>query len=133
MKRTFITCLILSSLLGSYTAQALPPTAEEMTAATQWAAAKFDGIEPNVQPNELKVGIQVLQNHDPLQKNTRGGAPLEIGSVKETRRVLLGHLTGFAAFRTADKMQEHRERYAAKRQRKREASQIQEQGVTQDE
>ena len=51
---------------------------------------------------------------------------------KETRRVLLGHLTGFAAFRTADKMQEHRERYAAKRQKKREARQIQEQGVTAD-
>lgn len=82
MKRTFIACLILSSLLGSYSVQALPPTAEEMTAASQWAAAKFDGIEPNVQPNELKVGIQVLQNHDPLQKNTRGGAPLEIGTVK---------------------------------------------------
>ena len=52
---------------------------------------------------------------------------------KETRRVLLGHLTGFAAFRTADKMEEHRERYATKRQQKREAGQIQEQGVTQDE
>ncbi len=50
---------------------------------------------------------------------------------KETRRVLIGHLTGFAAFRTADKMQEHRERYAAQREKKREASQIQEQGVTQ--
>ena len=46
---------------------------------------------------------------------------------KETRRVLLNHLTGFAAFRTSDKMREHRERYAAKRREKREASQIQEQ------
>ena len=51
---------------------------------------------------------------------------------KETRRVLIGHLTGFAAFRTTDKMQEHRERYAAKRQEKREASQIQELEVTAD-
>ena len=49
---------------------------------------------------------------------------------KETRRALLEHLTGFAAFRTADKMQEHRARYAAKRQEKREAKRIQEQGVT---
>ena len=49
---------------------------------------------------------------------------------KENRRVLLGHLKGFAAFRTADKMQEHRDRYAAKRQEKREAKRIQEQEVT---
>ena len=48
---------------------------------------------------------------------------------KKNRRALLNHLTGFAAFRTADKMQEHRDKYAAKRQKKREARQMQEQGV----
>ena len=52
---------------------------------------------------------------------------------KETRRVLLDHLTGFAAFRTNDKMQAHKDRYAAKRREKREARAIQESGVTTDE
>lgn len=51
---------------------------------------------------------------------------------KENRRALLNHLTGFAAFRTADKMQEHREKYAAKRLEKREARQMQEQEVDSD-
>ena len=52
---------------------------------------------------------------------------------KETRRVLLDHLTGFAAFRTNDKMQAHKDRYAAKRREKRGARAIQESGVTTDE
>lgn len=34
---------------------------------------------------------------------------------KEDRRVLLGHLHGFAAFRTADKMDAHKAKLAAKR------------------
>ena len=34
---------------------------------------------------------------------------------KEERRVLLGHLSGFAAFRTADKMDAHKAKLAAKR------------------
>ncbi len=51
---------------------------------------------------------------------------------KENRRALLNHLTGFAAFRTADKMQEHRDKYAAKRREKREGRQMQEQGVNSD-
>ena len=51
---------------------------------------------------------------------------------REARRVLLDHLTGFAAFRTSDKMQAHKERYAAKRREKREAAAIQESEVTAD-
>lgn len=38
---------------------------------------------------------------------------------KETRRVLLGHLHGFAAFRTADKMDAHKAKLAAKRKTRR--------------
>ena len=34
---------------------------------------------------------------------------------KETRRILMGHLTGFAAFRRAADMQAHKERVARKR------------------
>ena len=51
---------------------------------------------------------------------------------KENRRALLNHLTGFAAFRTVDKMQEHRDKYAAKRREKREGQQMQEQEVNSD-
>ncbi len=51
---------------------------------------------------------------------------------REARHVLLDHLTGFAAFRTSDKMQAHKDRYAAKRREKREAAAIQESEVTAD-
>lgn len=51
---------------------------------------------------------------------------------KETRRVLLGHLTGFAAFRTADKMQEHLQRCADRRREKNAARQMQEPEVSTD-
>lgn len=39
---------------------------------------------------------------------------------KADRNVLLGHLTGFAAFRTADKMEAHKAKLAAKRKSRRE-------------
>ena len=42
---------------------------------------------------------------------------------KENRNILLGHLHGYAAFRTADKMEAHKARYITRR---REARQIQE-------
>ena len=42
---------------------------------------------------------------------------------KETRRILMGHLTGFAAFRSADDMQTHKERIAQRRRARREVRQ----------
>ena len=42
---------------------------------------------------------------------------------KETRRILMGHLTGFAAFRSAADMQAHKERIAQRRRAQREARQ----------
>ena len=41
---------------------------------------------------------------------------------KETRQILLGHLTGFAAFRSSDQMNAHKQRYAARRREAREAA-----------
>ena len=42
---------------------------------------------------------------------------------KETRRILMGHLTGFAAFRNAADMQAHKERMAQLRRARREERQ----------
>lgn len=42
---------------------------------------------------------------------------------KETRRILMGHLTGFAAFRSAADMQAHKERIAQRRKARREVRQ----------
>ena len=41
---------------------------------------------------------------------------------KETRQILLGHLTGFAAFRSPVQMNAHKQRYAARRREAREAA-----------
>ena len=42
---------------------------------------------------------------------------------KETRRILMGHLTGFAAFKSAADMQAHKEKYAQRRRDQREVNQ----------
>lgn len=42
---------------------------------------------------------------------------------KETRRILMGHLTGFAAFKSAADMEAHRERQAQRRRERREEGQ----------
>ena len=42
---------------------------------------------------------------------------------KETRRILMGHLTGFAAFKSAADMEAHKERQAQRRRERREEAQ----------
>jgi hypothetical protein len=42
---------------------------------------------------------------------------------KETRRILMGHLNGFAAFKSAADMQAHKEKYAQRRRDQREVNQ----------
>nr|DAR21934.1 MAG TPA: hypothetical protein [Caudoviricetes sp.] len=39
---------------------------------------------------------------------------------KETRRILMGHLNGFAAFKSAADMEAHKERQAQRRRERRE-------------
>ena len=42
---------------------------------------------------------------------------------KETRRILMGHLTGFAAFKSTADMETHKERQAQRRRERREEAQ----------
>ena len=57
-----------------------------------------------------------------LDKETEEISQINMGGpeFKEQRRVLLGHLSGFAAFRTADKMDAHKAKLASQRKAKRE-------------
>src|ERR1017187_8939965 len=48
---------------------------EEMGEASQWAAAKFQGVMVSEPP---AAGLRVLANNDPVQLNARGGRPLKI-------------------------------------------------------
>ena len=90
---------------------ALEPTAEEMAMKKEWMEARFDGIVPEKAP---VPGLEVIQNHDPLQLNTRNGQKLKIqnteyehgiyahapSSVKVTLPAPGKRLTGFVGIDT---------------------------------
>lgn len=59
-----------------------PPAPSELEEMQRWAAAKFEGIAEEA---PLRMGIHVLANNDPVQKNARGGKPLHIGGQEYTR------------------------------------------------
>ena len=90
MKKRWMLAMVLTlCALLEGTGAALEPTAEEMQLADRWAAAKFDGVVQEKQA-EVKFGIKVLQNNDPLQQNQRNGAPMKIGE-KEYDHGLYAH------------------------------------------
>jgi alpha-galactosidase len=50
---------------------------EELLAARQWVAAKFEGV--------ATPGLEVVSNYDAVEKNSRFGQPLQIGDTRYTR------------------------------------------------
>ena len=81
------------------------------------AATKATRVSPElVEPDEQN---EKYLAHVWLQRLGYGGPDF-----KAERKILLGHLKGYAAFSNADKMQAHKERYAVKRHET-EASQAQ--------
>ena len=80
-----LVCLLILGLTGGtgivYAATAA--TSEEMATARRWVAAKFES--PPQTPN-LRSGLVVLANHDPVLQNTRGeGRPLTIANATYDR------------------------------------------------
>jgi alpha-galactosidase len=78
-------CLLALCLTGGtgvvYASTA--PTSEEMATARRWVAAKFESPPQRV---ELRPGLVVLANHDPVVQNTRGeGRPLTIAGATYDR------------------------------------------------
>ena len=72
-----------------------------------------------------RVNATLVEPADSEMKYFCRGFLLQLGlggpQYKELRSVLLGHLHGFAAFRTAEKMDAHRQKYADLRRQMREA------------
>src|ERR1017187_4641348 len=60
---------------------------EEMSEASLWVAAKFQGVVVSEPP---AVGLMVLANNDPVQLNARAGRPLKIAD-KQFNRGLYCH------------------------------------------
>jgi len=48
----------------------------------QWVAAKFGG---QAEEAPARIGIEVIENHGPLQANARGGKPMHLGQQSFTR------------------------------------------------
>src|SRR4051794_21357809 len=69
--------LVLPSL-----ARAVAPTPAEMELKRRWVAAKLGGAAP---PASTQPALAVIENHDAVQKNARGGKPLRLGDRTFTR------------------------------------------------
>ena len=81
MKFRLVNVLVLAALLTSF-ARAEPPTASELAQRRRWVAAKFEGVQSNAaeQPH-----LVVIENHDAVQKNARGGRPMTLAGKQHTR------------------------------------------------
>ena len=90
MKRSIaVGFLAISWLVSWQAALATAPTAGEMSEARRFVAAKFEGVRDSQEP---AAGLYVLANHDPVQLNSRGHRPLQIGE-KQYGRGLYCHAT----------------------------------------
>jgi alpha-galactosidase len=74
------------SLVAMFALHSLAPAAtvlpEELAEAHRWVAAKFAGV---VEARPAEPALVVLANHDPVQKNARGGQPMRLGGSQFTR------------------------------------------------
>lgn len=94
---------------------------------TRWKAYA-DLLKGMLRIAETATRISVKQLDDPEnEKNHANSWLMRMGlrgpQYKETRRILMGYLTGFAAFRNAADMQAHKERMAQRRRERREERQ----------
>ena len=86
---------------------------------TRWSAYA-DLLKGMVRSAETATRISLKRLDDPENEKYHANSwlmrmGLRGSRYKETRRILMGHLTGFAAFRSAADMQVHKERVARKR------------------
>jgi alpha-galactosidase len=73
---------LLVSLLFAQAASAVQPMAWELAENHRWATARFAGVSQS-QPSD--VGLVVLANNDPVQRNGRGGRPMKIAGAQYSR------------------------------------------------
>lgn len=79
---------VLMSASGAHAAVDQNATApSELARKRQWTAERFDKDGPPVQgfARPIVAGLEILANHDAVQKNARLGKPLKIGDVQYTR------------------------------------------------
>ena len=94
---------------------------------TRWKAYA-DLLKGMLRIAETATRISIKRLDDPENEKYHANSwlmrmGLRGAQYKETRRILMGHLTGFAAFRNAADMQAHKERMAQRRRARREGRQ----------
>jgi len=71
----------LTACCASLCAWGVAPTADELATAHQWARAKFSGkMDFSAVP-----ALEIVANHDPVQKNGRFGKPMRLGETEYSR------------------------------------------------
>jgi alpha-galactosidase len=86
--RIWILGLSLAACCAVGSAWAVAPSADELATAHQWAQVKFAGAPDFT----ATPGLEVVANHNPVQKNGRFGKPFRIGD-KEYTQGLCCHAT----------------------------------------
>lgn len=74
--------LLASLFLLAIPGRAVTVSPDELAAARQWVSARWQGRAPD---EDRAPALVVLANHDPVQKNARGGRPLRIADREFTR------------------------------------------------
>lgn len=95
---TLLGVLLMAFPVASWGAR---PSAEELSDAAEWVAAKFYGRAERPRPGPR---IKVIANHDPVQQNARAGRPMRIADREYVRGLychayskLVVHLPGPAS------------------------------------
>lgn len=78
--RILLVWMFLTVVFIAMNAVAISPTPDELAEARQWTQAKITGVQPTAETPCLEV----LKNHDPVQKNARFGKALKIGDASYT-------------------------------------------------
>lgn len=94
---------------------------------TRWTAYA-DLLKGILKSSETATRVSINRQDDPENEKYHANSWLmRMGfggpDFKETRRILMGHLTGFAAFKSAADMEAHKERMAQRRRKQREEAQ----------
>ena len=82
MKTRILLAALWSLALCARTTVAAKPSAADQDEARRWTAAKFAGVADG---GPTAARITVVENHDPVQPNTRAGRPLSIAGAQYTR------------------------------------------------
>jgi alpha-galactosidase len=81
--------LLVVSVILPTLAFAVPVNEEEMKQRNRWMQEHFAAVREVSTPSQLsdgpKVGLVVIANHDPVQKNSRANKPLKLGDTEYTR------------------------------------------------